>query len=62
MMVPGELTMTRLASELGVSVGTLYQYFPNKSSLLQACLRQHVDNVANTVEAACRQHQGKPGE
>ena len=48
-----KLTTTRIAARAGVSVGTLYQYFPNKSSLLQALLREHLDSVAAAVEAAC---------
>ena len=47
------LTTTRIAERAGVSVGTLYQYFPNKQSLLFAVLEHHVNNVAATVEAAC---------
>ena len=39
------LTTTRIAQRAGVSVGTLYQYFPNKTSLLRALLQQHLDNV-----------------
>jgi AcrR family transcriptional regulator len=52
------LTTTRVASRAGVSVGTLYQYFPNKSSLLQAALRRHMDGVAAAVEQACREQKG----
>ena len=47
------LTTTRVAARAGVSVGTLYQYFPNKSSLLQTVLEQHLNGVAEAVEAAC---------
>lgn len=49
-----KLTTTRVAERAGVSVGTLYQYFPNKSSLLQALLKQHLDGVALAVETACQ--------
>jgi len=41
-----KLTTTRIAERAGVSVGTLYQYFPNKSSLIQALLKKHLDGVA----------------
>jgi AcrR family transcriptional regulator len=35
------LTTTRVAERAGVSVGTLYQYYPNKQSLLFALLENH---------------------
>src|SRR5207248_3622284 len=44
------LTTTRVAFRVGVSVGTLYQYFPNKSALLQAALKRHLNEVTETVE------------
>ena len=47
------LTTTRVAQRAGVSVGTLYQYYPNKQSLLFAVLENHLTNVMATVEAAC---------
>jgi len=53
------LTTTKVAHRAGVSVGTLYQYFPNKASLLQACLRRHLDSVAVAVEAACITYRGQ---
>jgi AcrR family transcriptional regulator len=52
------LTTTRVALRAGVSVGTLYQYFPNKSALLQAVLKRHLDNVAEAVERVCREQKG----
>ena len=52
------LTTTRVASRAGVSVGTLYQYFPNKSALLQAALKRHMDGVTEAVERVCREQRG----
>lgn len=54
------LTTTRVAHRAGVSVGTLYQYYPNKRSLLFAVLEQHLNNVAERVEAACTSACHKP--
>jgi AcrR family transcriptional regulator len=56
------LTTTRVASRAGVSVGTLYQYFPNKSALLQAALKRHLDRVAEAVERVCREQEGNSVE
>ena len=55
-----KLTTTRVAQRAGVSVGTLYQYFPNKSSLLQALLKQHLDSVALAIETSCETAHGAP--
>jgi AcrR family transcriptional regulator len=54
------LTTTRVAARAGVSVGTLYQYFPNKSALLQAALKEHLDQVSVAVERVCREQAGNP--
>jgi AcrR family transcriptional regulator len=54
------LTTTRVAERAGVSVGTLYQYYPNKQSLLFAVLGAHLDSVATAVEAACEPARRKP--
>src|SRR6195952_1600208 len=56
------LTTTRVAHRAGVSVGTLYQYFPNKSALLRAVLERHLGSVADAVETACEEYRGAPLE
>jgi AcrR family transcriptional regulator len=53
------LTTMRVASRAGVSVGTLYQYFPNKSALLQACLKRHMDEVSGAIEEVCERYKAK---
>jgi len=54
------LTTTRVAERAGVSVGTLYQYFPNKDALLFAVLESHLDKVAAVLTQACEQSRGLP--
>jgi AcrR family transcriptional regulator len=54
------LTTTRVADRAGVSVGTLYQYFPNKQSLLFAVLEDHLERVTKEVEEACEHARHKP--
>jgi AcrR family transcriptional regulator len=54
------LTTTRVADRAGVSVGTLYQYYPNKLALLNAVLQRHLEVVAETVEKAAQKAHGKP--
>jgi AcrR family transcriptional regulator len=45
-----------------VSVGTLYQYFPNKSALLRAALRLHVEEILADVDKVCVAQRGQPVE
>jgi AcrR family transcriptional regulator len=44
-------TTNRIAEEAGASVGSLYQYFPNKDAILVALVRQHVADGAALVAA-----------
>src|SRR5580693_4678750 len=57
---PARLTTTRVAERAGVSVGTMYQYFPNKQALLYAVTGRYLDIVADTMERACREQHGAP--
>src|SRR6476659_8430612 len=52
------LTTTSVAERAGVSVGTLYQYYPNKQALLYAVLEVHGIKVTVAVESACRACRG----
>ena len=38
-------TTNRIAEVAGVSVGSVYQYFPNKQSMVRALLERHVENA-----------------
>ena len=46
------LTTTRVAERAGVSVGTMYQYFPHKEALLFALVREKLETVAVAMEQA----------
>lgn len=55
---PRRLTTTRVAERAGVSVGTMYQYFPHKQALFYALNERYLDIVADKVEATCRAQRG----
>jgi AcrR family transcriptional regulator len=38
----------------------LYQYFPNKSALLQGALKRHLNQVTEAVERVCREQKANP--
>jgi AcrR family transcriptional regulator len=46
------LTTNTVAEVAGVSIGSLYQYFPNKLALVEAVRRWHFDEVLAVLNAA----------
>src|SRR5262245_32230466 len=53
-------TTTRVAARAGVSVGSLYQYYPNRDALLAAVLSEHLTGIADAMGAALASACGKP--
>jgi AcrR family transcriptional regulator len=45
-------TTARIAERAGVSVGSLYQYFPNKEALVAALLERHVNELLAVTRRA----------
>jgi AcrR family transcriptional regulator len=46
------LTTNAVAEAAGVSIGSLYQYFPNKLALIEAVRRRHFDDILAVLHAA----------
>ena len=57
---PHRLTTTRVAERAGVSVGTMYQYFPHKQALFYALNERYLEVLAEKVESTCRAEHGAP--
>ena len=41
----------RIAEQAGVSIGSLYQYFPSKEALVAALVEQHIEHMSETLQA-----------
>jgi len=48
----GRFTTNAVAEVAGVSIGSLYQYFPNKLALVETILRRHFDEVLSALRFA----------
>ena len=56
------LNTTRAAERAGVSVGTLYQYFPTREALLEAALKRQIALVLDVLRRAADESRGAPLE
>jgi len=54
-----KITTIQIADRAGVSIGTVYQYFPNKRALMAAVVKRHVGAVVDATIAACQSVHGK---
>ena len=52
-------TTNRIAERAGISIGSLYQYFPNKDAILAELLFRHLDEGSAVTERI--QREGLPG-
>ena len=52
------LTTNHVAERAGVSIGSLYQYFPNKESLIAALIEQHVQQEIECLSSIIENWQG----
>ena len=54
-----KLTTTSVAERAGVSVGTLYQYFPNRQALIRAVLERYLAEMSASIETDCGALKGR---
>lgn len=45
-------TTNKIAARAGVSIGSLYQYFPNKEAILVSLLEQHMLEIKSVIDEA----------
>ena len=55
----GRLTTTRVAERAGVSVGTMYQYYPHKQALLFAIVERQLDLIVTAMLTAVEGLEGR---
>jgi AcrR family transcriptional regulator len=54
------MTTTRVAKMAGVSIGSLYQYFPNKEALVAALIDDHIGKILTILGEAVMTLQDAP--
>ncbi|WP_170295344.1 TetR/AcrR family transcriptional regulator [Paracoccus aestuariivivens] len=56
---PAQLTTTRVAQRAGVSVGTMYQYYPHKEALLFAIVERKLGMIEEAMRLAVAELAGR---
>ncbi len=57
---PASLTTNRVAEEAGISIGSLYQYFPNKESILNELIETEFRADTEVIREACAKFESRP--
>ncbi len=52
------ITTNRIAEVAGVSIGSLYQYFPDKRAIFAALHERHIEEIDRMVETTLVKHAG----
>ncbi len=55
-----DFNTNRVAERAGVSIGSLYQYFPHKQALIEAIVVRHITLLASTIAAGLAQARTLP--
>jgi AcrR family transcriptional regulator len=56
------VTTNRIAEVAGVSIGSLYQYFPDKHAIFAALHSRHIEEIDHLVQTCLVQHASSPLE
>jgi AcrR family transcriptional regulator len=54
------VTTNRVAEVAGVSIGSVYQYFPDKRAIFVALHERHIEQIDRMVEAKLMEHAASP--
>jgi len=54
------VTTNRVAEVAGISIGSVYQYFPDKRAIFTALHDRHVEQIARLIESTLVQHAAAP--
>ena len=56
------ITTNRIAEVAGVSIGSVYQYFPNKQAIFSALHERHLNQIDRIVQGKLVEHAASPLE